>query len=262
MVYMGIDAGSETVKVTLLQDRNLVSAETAPILVNTVSEVAKFCIEAVLHGAKIELANVERIGITGSSADYVGLDRYQVPVEKYRPASSLAAGMHWIDPNVHTVIDIGANSYMALKCNRGKALKTDRNSTCASGTGRYLLKVSDILGIDIMACSKLTGIIGDIPTIGSTCAVFAETEIISLIHAKKDPKKVLMGVYRGVTSRIYPLVLNVGLEEKVAVTGGVSKNEAMVEMLEDVLGTAFQPVPYPEFVGAIGAGILAAGGSP
>src|SRR5207249_4738019 len=93
--------------------------------------------------------------------------------------------------------------------------------------------------------------------ITTTCTVFAETEIIGHLAKGHRPEDVLMGMHHSIATRCASLVRRVGLVPEVTFTGGVSRNLAMVALLQEVLGTSLNVSSQSQFMGAIGAGLYA-----
>lgn len=93
--------------------------------------------------------------------------------------------------------------------------------------------------------------------ITTTCTVFAESEIISWLARGKKVEDVLMGVHHSIATRSISLLRRVGVEEEVTFTGGVTRNVAMVEILEQLLETHLNVSPEAHYMGAIGASLFA-----
>jgi len=93
--------------------------------------------------------------------------------------------------------------------------------------------------------------------IESICAVFAESEIISLIHKRCRPEDIARAVFSALANRIYTLIIKVGFERNLAMVGGIANNRGLVKAIEEKTGcTVFVP-HEPIIVGAIGAALIA-----
>jgi activator of 2-hydroxyglutaryl-CoA dehydratase len=68
---------------------------------------------------------------------------------------------------------------------------------------------------------------------------------------------IIRGLHDAIADRILGLVHRVGIEEEVALTGGVAKNEGVVHALEDRLGVKLFVPPEPQIIGALGAALAA-----
>ncbi|MEE8470954.1 MAG: BadF/BadG/BcrA/BcrD ATPase family protein, partial [Dehalococcoidia bacterium] len=92
-----------------------------------------------------------------------------------------------------------------------------------------------------------------------TCAVFAESEVISHVH--RDPptpkEEIIAGIYSSVVSRILTLCKRIGIERQVAVVGGVALNNGLIEMLEKEMGFGVMVPDAPQTTAALGAAIVA-----
>jgi activator of 2-hydroxyglutaryl-CoA dehydratase len=99
----------------------------------------------------------------------------------------------------------------------------------------------------------------NVETISSTCAVFAESEVISLVHG--DPPvpiaNILAGIHESGANRLFGLVQRVGVQFEVVMSGGVIKNIGIIRALETKLGKPVLVPEEPQIVGALGAALLA-----
>jgi activator of 2-hydroxyglutaryl-CoA dehydratase len=95
--------------------------------------------------------------------------------------------------------------------------------------------------------------------ITGTCAVFAESEVISHIHrVPPTPKEdIIAGIHSSMVSRVIGLLKRLGIEKDVAVVGGVARNKGLIAILERELGFKVLVTENPEMVAALGAAILA-----
>ncbi|NLA27131.1 MAG: 2-hydroxyglutaryl-CoA dehydratase, partial [Firmicutes bacterium] len=91
----------------------------------------------------------------------------------------------------------------------------------------------------------------------STCTVFAESEVVSLLAAGEERTEIARGLHESVAARTSSLVYRVGLAEAVMMTGGVAKNGAVVQALEERLGVKIRVPAEPQITGALGAALLA-----
>jgi predicted CoA-substrate-specific enzyme activase len=96
-------------------------------------------------------------------------------------------------------------------------------------------------------------------TISSTCAVFAESEVVSLVH--RDPPvpiaNILAGIHESMVNRLFGLAHRVGMQSEVVMSGGVSKNIGIIRAMEAKLGKPVLVPEDPQIVGALGAALFA-----
>jgi activator of 2-hydroxyglutaryl-CoA dehydratase len=95
--------------------------------------------------------------------------------------------------------------------------------------------------------------------ITGTCAVFAESEVISHIHrVPPTPKEdIIAGIHSSMVSRVMGLIKRLGVEKDVAVVGGVARNRGLIAILEKELGFKVLVPENPEMTAALGAAVLA-----
>jgi benzoyl-CoA reductase subunit D len=90
-------------------------------------------------------------------------------------------------------------------------------------------------------------------SMNAQCAVFGESEVVSLIHQRVPKHDIARAVHDAIAGRIGSVVRVVGLEDDVVVIGGVAKNVGFIESLKRDLGKDVKVPDAPDFVGALGA---------
>ena len=90
------------------------------------------------------------------------------------------------------------------------------------------------------------------------CAVFAESEVVTLIHAKTPREDIARAVLDAVASRIISMVRKVGFEKDIALIGGMALNPGFVDAMKRGLETDVYVPDEPEYIGALGAALAAA----
>ena len=106
------------------------------------------------------------------------------------------------------------------------------NDKCAAGTGRFLEVMAKALEIDLKNFGKIFLETKEKVEITSTCTVFAESEIVSLIGHGVDKNKIIKGLVYSIADRLISMVSRIGIEEPICLTGGVAKNKGVVGALE------------------------------
>lgn len=181
----------------------------------------------------------------------------QVPFadENISEISCHAMGIHVTDPGVRTIIDIGGQDIKGIALDdKGSVENFVMNDKCAAGTGRFFENMARIFELSVADFSKLPLEADHIVNITSQCTVFAETEVISLIAKKQRPANIAAGIERSVAKRCYTLLLKVGTEPKITMTGGCAKNIGLKLALEKILHTEIVELQTdPQLMGALGA---------
>ncbi|MHC5039018.1 MAG: acyl-CoA dehydratase activase [Planctomycetota bacterium] len=168
-----------------------------------------------------------------------------------------AAGVHRLDPEVRTVVDIGGQDAKVIRVDRyGYVQDFVMNDRCAAGTGKFLEFLAATLKVGIEAFAGLAK--GMRPAqISSMCTVFAETEVLDLVATGRPTGEIVAGIHRSVARRLAASMRRVGWEPPVAFSGGVALNEGVVDSLSSLLDTEVRIIPKPQFAGAFGAALLA-----
>jgi len=254
MKTLGIDIGSLNIKAVVLGEEGVLGATVIPPG-DEIEAGTRNAIAAALEQAKLVQDGLPVVA-TGAGAKLISF----IPQQKSL-TTCLARGSHYLFPSARMVIDMGAESTTVLKINdRGKLADWANHDKCASGTGLFLQQMAKLMGIPIEEMAKLSFQSYARAEITSTCAVFAESEVISHVHrSPPTPKEdIVAGIYFSVVSRVMSLCKRVGIAKEVAVTGGVAENSGLVNILEKELGFAVLKPELPQVVAALGAAIIAA----
>ncbi len=250
-VVAGIDSGAENTKAVILAGHSTASAMVLGGKDTTIS-TATLAIDEAAQKAGIQRSHIECIVATGSERNNVAFANFRVP-----DYFCLAKGIHQAAPSVRTMVDIGAEKVLVVKCCQGTPLATANNDQCASGTGIMLNNIAGLLGIPIEEAGKLSLSSKKNIEVVNTCAVFIESDVISLIHTGESCQDILRGVFRGMASRICTLILRLGLEQDIAIVGGVARNVGVVHAFNELLKCKAVVPSEPHLLGAYGAALIA-----
>lgn len=190
-------------------------------------------------------------------------DRPTVDADRFVPTyEALASGLEAIRPDARSVLLMGAKNVAALRLDEdGTVAKSVENGKCAAGVGRFLADLTRYLEMDLdeMIEAALAADEG-VDDLNAQCSVFAESEVISLVHEGVPPERIVRGVFEAVAGRNGAMLRRVGFEDEVVVIGGVGRNEAFLEALSAELDTAVHAPPNPAYVPAYGAALASIGG--
>ncbi len=168
-----------------------------------------------------------------------------------------AKGAFNLQPGCRFVVDIGGQDAKGILLSPdGRVEDFVMNDKCAAGTGRFLSTMGQALGIPVDSLSAYAA--GAEPhRINAMCTVFAESEVISLLHQGIPRNAIIAGLHASIARRTASMVASLHPEPPIAFTGGVSQNADIVNRLGLELG---HPVNVPHdavYAGAIGAALLA-----
>lgn len=161
-------------------------------------------------------------------------------------------------PATRTVVDMGGQDTKAIRVSEaGEIVDFCMNDKCAAGTGRFLGAASSALDIPLPDLGP-TALRGERAVkISTTCTVFAESEVLSWLGKGKKIEDILLGVHKSIATRSAGLLRRVGVEEEVTFTGGVAKNVAMIQTLNERLGLEVNVSDESHYMGALGAALFA-----
>jgi len=253
--YAGIDAGSRTIKVLLVDadGRDVVASGIRDQGVDQ-EGLARELFTETLRSEGFSRRDVKRIVATGYGRDIVAFADTTVT-----EITCHARGVRFRAAEAMTIIDIGGQDTKVIRlADDGVVRDFAMNDRCAAGTGRFLEVVAARLGVKLEALGRMAAMARAPATINSTCVVFAESEIIGLLASGTAPQDIAAGVQNSLATRVSTLVRG-NIEEPVIFTGGVALLPGMVYALETALGQSVAVAERPQFTGALGAALVAAG---
>ncbi len=251
-MYLGIDIGSSSSKAALLNEEKVIVG-TRVVNLGTGTKGIQTALSELYDQAGIAPGQVRYTVVTG-----YGRLLYGEADKQITEITCHAKGIHFLMPQVRTVVDIGGQDSKVIRMDGGGNVQNFvMNEKCAAGTGRFLEVMARVLGCSIGELSDLAARATRDVAISSVCTVFAESEVISQLSQGQHPDDVARGALRAVAKRVAGLCGRVGVEDAVAMSGGVALNRTMVEVLGQELDRTVIPAPDSQAVGAIGAAILA-----
>jgi predicted CoA-substrate-specific enzyme activase len=249
----GIDIGSTQAKGVVLDEQGKMVGNALLNMERNMSTAASEVFHLALTDAQLRPEDVAFTVATGYGRYRVTFGDLQVTEISCHARGALAEF-----PATRTVLDIGGQDTKAIRIgDSGEVTDFAMNDKCAAGTGRFLGAASFALEMPLSELGPLA-MQGAAPVkITTTCTVFAESEIIGHLAKGHRPEDVLLGMHHSIATRCASLVRRVGLAPEVTFTGGVSRNVAMVALLQEVLGAPLNVSAQAQFMGAIGAGLYA-----
>jgi predicted CoA-substrate-specific enzyme activase len=173
-----------------------------------------------------------------------------------------AAAARALHPGCRTVLDIGGQDTKAIILgSSGKVVRFEMNDRCAAGTGRFLEVMAATLGFGLEEFAEEAGQAPEGVAISSMCTVFAASEVTGLLAAGQARERVARGLHQTVARRAAAMLRRVGAEPAIVFSGGGARNDCLRQMLEAELGLAVLVPERPQFLGALGAALLAEGAS-
>lgn len=252
MYTMGLDFGSTASKGVVLKDGKEIVC-TAIITSGTGTSGPERVKEKLLKESNLLESDMEAVVVTG-----YGRMTYQGAKKQISELSCHAKGVHFLVPDVGTVIDIGGQDIKALLLDKnGNLSNFVMNDKCAAGTGRFLDVMAGVLETEVSMLGEISMMSKSPVNISSTCTVFAESEVISHLSAGVNKEDIIAGIHISVAGRVAALAKRVGVKDKVVMVGGVAKNIGVVKAMEDALGKNIEVPKLAQLTGALGAALFA-----
>lgn len=254
MITAGIDVGAKTIKVVVLRDGETVVKRIAPAGVEARTALDDLFAEAIEAADGIGRDDIDSVLSTGAGRQDVSFADDQVT-----EVTAAARGACSIFDSARTVIDVGAEEGRAVRCNdRGGVEDFAVNEKCAAGAGTFTEAMARALDVKLEEFGKMSLRSNHTVAMNAQCTVFAESEVVSLLHAKTPKEDISRAVHDAMASRITSMVRKVGFQKDVVLVGGIAKNVGFIDSLARGLETEILVPEEPEYVGALGAALVAA----
>lgn len=250
--FGGCDAGSTYTKCVIIDENGkILAAVTKRSRINPVLSAKDALDEAVSQVDGLNSAE-ELTYLIGT-----GYGRNKVPFadENISEISCHAMGVHVTDPSVKAIIDIGGQDVKGIAIDTdGTVLNFAMNDKCAAGTGRFFESMARAFEMSLDEFSNLSLTAKNVIPITAQCAVFAESEVISLVGEGKPMEEIAAGIQLSVAKRCFVMAKKAGAADSVTLTGGCAKNEGLKKAIEKVLKINVVDLPTdPQLMGALGA---------
>ena len=255
--YIGMDAGSTTVKgVVLNDDGELLYSKYLPSKGNPV-EIIKAFLEEVY--ALNPALNVVSSAVTGYGEDIIK-NAFDADYGIVETIAHFTAAKYFM-PDVEFIIDIGGQDIKCFKIHNGAIDNIFLNEACSSGCGSFLQTFANALGYEIEEFSRL-GLFAKRPVdLGSRCTVFMNS---SVKQAQKDGatiEDISAGLSLSVVKNALYKVIRASspdeLGKRIVVQGGTFLNDAVLRSFEMEMGTEVVRPNIAGLMGAYGAALYA-----
>lgn len=254
MITAGIDCGAKNTKTVIIKDGKIIGKGQA-LTGFEQAEAVKASFEIALKNAGIELKDVQHIGGTGSGAK--SIKEADVNVNDIK---AMVVSASYFFPTSRTVADVGAEEGRVAKFDeKANVIDFAINEKCAAGSGAFIEAMGRALETPLAELGSLA-LSSDNPIpMNAQCAIFAESEVIGLIHAKTETKDISRAIHDAMASRIGSMIRRIGVNPDIVMIGGVANNPGFTTALMRELGVDKIFIPEdPEYGAAVGAAIVAA----
>ena len=255
--YLGIDVGSITTKLVLIDTNNQV---LFPLYLRTSGNPI-----GTIQGGLRELNNkiknynpdieIAGVGTTGSARYLAGVITGADLIKNEITAH--AKGVRSFVPDAKTVIEIGGQDSKIIILENGVAVDFAMQTVCAAGTGSFLDAQSFRLGIPIEEFGEIALKSTNPTTIASRCTIFAESDMIHKQQIGHPTEDIVAGLCEGlVRNFLNNVARGKNIQPPIVFLGGVSENIGLRKAFEDALGQKIIVPLYNTVMGALGAALL------
>ena len=253
MIVAGLDVGSKNVHAVVIRDGEVAARASVLSGFDHEESAARGLAEAAAAAGLVR-DQIDLVAATGA-----GRKALSFATEQPTEVAADARGACALFPGARTVIDVGADEARAIRIDEtGKVLDFAINEKCAAGAGAFVEAMSRALEMNLEDFSRASLESTESIPMNAQCTVFAESEVVSLIHANTPPGDIARAVHDAMASRVSAMVRRVGIEDPVVLGGGASLNIGFVKSLSAALGGVdIYVLPYSEYLGAEGAALIA-----
>ncbi|MEJ2165289.1 MAG: acyl-CoA dehydratase activase [Desulfobacterales bacterium] len=254
MITAGIDCGTQNTKTVILKDGKI--ACKAKVLTGfDLEKAVENSLNKAVRTAGIVRQDIRRICGTGSGKDSIKMADADV-----NDIQAMSKGAHFFFPTARTVIDVGAEEGRAAKIDeKGGPVDFAVNEKCAAGAGAFIESMARALEVAIEQMGPLSLKSDKKIPMNAQCVIFAESEVVALIHAGTAKSDICKAIHDSMAGRIVSMVRRIGVNRDIVMLGGVGYNVGFVAAMKRELKIDNILVPdSPEYGSALGAAFLAA----
>lgn len=254
MITAGIDCGAQNTKTVILKDGRILGK--GRVLTGFHQEKAvEASLNKAVQAAGIVREDILRIGKTGCGKNSIKMTNIDV-----NDIKAMSKGANFFFLTVRTVIDVGAEEGRAAMIDEeGNPLDFVINEKCAAGAGAFIEAMARALEVTIEEMGPLSLLSDKKIPMNAQCVIFAESEVVGLIHGKTDKSDISRAIHDSMAGRIVSMVRRIGVNPDIAMLGGVGYNPGFMAAMRRELKIENILVPNePEYGAAVGAAVVAA----
>ncbi len=256
----GIDSGSTTTKAVVMRDNRIIGKGWVPTV--KVIDSAQEAYSNALKEAGVEREEIQALGATGYGRFLIGEHFNAAFVQEEITVNSKGA-VYLADrqKGVATVLDIGGMDNKAISVIDGIPGMFTMGGICAGASGRFLEMTAKRLGVSITELGALA-LKGDYRNIkmNSYCIVFGIQSLVNSLAAGSNPEDVAAAACHSVAEQLFEQQLQeIDVKEPVLMVGGTSLIEGLPKAVEELLKVKVIVPDNAQYIGAVGAALLASG---
>jgi benzoyl-CoA reductase subunit D len=254
MITAGIDCGAKNTKTVIMKEGKIIGKGMVLTGFDQ-GKAVEGSLDMAAKQAGIARKDIQRISGTGS-----GKQTIQIADASVNDIKAMARGAFYFFPKARTVADVGAEEARAARLGeKGHPVDFATNEKCAAGAGAFIEAMARALEVGIEEMGLLCLQSDRQIPLNAQCAIFAESEVIGLIHSRIAKPDISRAIHDSIVRRIVSMIRRVGVNEDVVLIGGLALNPGFVASMTEQLKVSRLRSPQgPEFGAAVGAAVSAA----
>lgn len=256
--YIGIDAGSTTTKVVLMDKEDNILYEYYGSNKGNPIEVVKKELKHIYNicGEKIKIMGS---AVTGYGEELIK-KAFSVDFGIVETVAHYIAASHF-NPKVDFILDIGGQDIKCFKIKDGIVANIMLNEACSSGCGSFIESFANQMGYDVETFSKLGLFAKHGADLGSRCTVFMNSSVKQAQKEGATVEDLSAGLSVSVVKNaLYKVIRAKSLDElgkNIIVQGGTMYNDAILRAFEKELGINVIRPSISGLMGAYGCALYA-----
>ncbi|BEP10367.1 hypothetical protein FNSP11_12110 [Fusobacterium nucleatum] len=254
--YLGLDSGSTTIKVVLLDDEENIlyryysSSKGNPVslFLEQLKKIRELC------GERIEIVSS---AVTGYGEELMQV-AFGVDIGIVETIAHYTAAKHF-NPDVDFIIDIGGQDIKCFHIKDGAIDSIVLNEACSSGCGSFLETFAKSLGYSTQDFAKKAIFSKSPAELGSRCTVFMNSSVKQAQKEGAEVEDISAGLARSVIKNAIFKVIRArdadDLGKNIVVQGGTFLNNAVLRSFEQEIGREVLRPEISELMGAYGAAL-------
>ncbi|MDF3000932.1 MAG: activator of 2-hydroxyglutaryl-CoA dehydratase [Bacillota bacterium] len=254
MYYLGIDVGSVSTDLVIMNEKRRIVDQLYLKTRGTPIEAVKEGLRQL--GKKYKSREIDGICTTGSGRSLAAAVAGADVVKNEITTHGVAAAVY--DPEIRTIIEIGGQDSKIILLNDGVIRDFAMNTVCAAGTGSFLDRQAERLGLAVQELGAYALRAASPVRIAGRCAVFAESDIIHKQQLGCSMEDIIAGMSKAlVRNYLSNVAKGKEIEPKVCFQGGVAANEGIRRAFEEALECDILVPEYHKVMGAYGSAVIA-----
>lgn len=190
-----------------------------------------------------------------------GVGRKNIPgASQLTDLMAFSRGARFLHPAARLIVDLGGQGVRLIELESdGTMSNFTTNEKCSTGTGCFLDIMAAALGVDPAHMGTASQNAREPAVINTSCTVFAESEVVTLVAKKRPKEEIVAGLNEMVAKKVVAMINLAGTKGDVLLAGGVAMNAGVVAAIERALGRKVVLPPEPNMVGAVGAAVSLGG---